>query len=1461
MLLRPSVSVFLCLVAALKLAAAPAILFPLEQTPLTGTRVITNTASTNTTFWGTLAGSGALPTLTNGASVNSGKAWQFNAGYYLTVGPNPVTQSLGDITNTTGLSVAFWIKYTNSSTFVRVCGLGGNGETFDFSTQSGGKILFTVGYQPNNTRWVSMTPNNVVFDNNWHHIVGAVDFRRNVNNAVMFIDGVPVLTNSVTIYNSITNTGSLNIGARGNGSATACAMDQFMVFTNALQAAEVSQIYNLGNATNYAPLIAVSAAQNSLVWTNGATNATTTLSAAITDDGLPNPPGRVTNLWTQTSGPTNSFANFSSLTNAATTATFTNTGVYNLRCTTSDGLFSNYDEVTITVFSNSAPVVAAWPSQVTLLSTNPTTISLAGWVLDDGIPNPPGITTTLWTRVSSPGNVAVNFASPTNINTTVTIPTNVGTYVLRVTASDLLLVGSADVTINVVTNLAPVVSAWAAQPILQWPSNTLNLQANVTDDGRPNPPGVVTSLWSKVSGPGLVTFSNAATMNTTATFSAPGIYQLQLVASDSAIFVTNAVWVNLWSNSIGATPPPSVRPLSATPPPYEHPRIFFTDADRPDLQARATNDPVVQAAIYGAGGLSNIVATTIDSPATPVGTAYARLAVGDASTDIQSLVQSADAANTFLTGNGGLYEPLADACYLAWLYPTNTTRLQQLATAVATAALCHSNWYVNLPSTSKGELSPDVYASLGLCYDLMYDWMSDSQRNSTRAVISLMTTNRRTIGWNEADYSDSTNWRAHHDHLISMQLAIEGETGFDAVSLATNAASLKTFTTRWGITENGFSREGTDYFSFGMRNAAPAAIALARRGENLFVTGRIYNGIQEAFYQLAPWGVTQFGHHDGAGWGNDTTGIGIYFRAMKYMFTNDALPDFVLRNFEASPAADKTPLATAMFGVSYTGNSSNFINTATAKNLLLTKFDAQRGLGVARSDWNTNAAQLEFDCRFDTMTLGHLHTDRNNFVFFSHGRTWVGDPGYHAEENDAHSTIFIDGVGQAGVSTPYHWPSMPGHFLEFRDQPAAALFSGDAKPAYDYFWDWATLGSGSGYQPYTSYLGIGKGVTTPLRWTDMMYSPPTDLTGANAWMTNYIRATNFFNPVQRAFRTTLFQRGTNPYAIVVDDIQKDGSPHTYDWSANTIGVDPNSSFADPVTDVSFVSAPDATNAVLYHAADTNGYQPRLLVRVLDAKGTSLPVQIVDEVNSQGTHLRRLVVSRSNTVAPDFKILLFPHLVGEALPVTTWSNNILTVQTANGQLDRIYFNTNADGRTRIQTFRIAGQNPVAAIPSLTATGGVAQVRLSWTASSGATVYVLKVSTNNGVVYSLLASNVVATSFTHTNLLPGTNYTYVVAALNTNGVSEDSASVTVTPLAVVTSPPIFTGIQISGGNLIVTGTNGTAGTYYSVLTTTNLALPLTNWIVMATNQFGSGGAVNFTNPLNPNAPATFFRLRAP
>jgi hypothetical protein len=79
-------------------------------------------------------------------------------------------------------------------------------------------------------------------------------------------------------------------------------------------------------------------------------------------------------------------------------------------------------------------------------------------------------------------------------------------------------------------NIAPVVVPGANQTVI-WPA-IVNLNGAEADDGKPNPPGAVITTWSQVSGSGTVAFGNVNALSTTASFSAPGIYTLQLAAND-----------------------------------------------------------------------------------------------------------------------------------------------------------------------------------------------------------------------------------------------------------------------------------------------------------------------------------------------------------------------------------------------------------------------------------------------------------------------------------------------------------------------------------------------------------------------------------------------------------------------------------------------------------------------------------------------------------------------------------------------------------------------------------------------------------------------------------------------------------------------------------------------------------------------------------------------------------------
>lgn len=75
------------------------------------------------------------------------------------------------------------------------------------------------------------------------------------------------------------------------------------------------------------------------------------------------------------------------------------------------------------------------------------------------------------------------------------------------------------------------------------------------------------------------------------------------------------------------------------------------------------------------------------------------------------------------------------------------------------------------------------------------------------------------------------------------------------------------------------------------------------------------------------------------------------------------------------------------------------------------------------------------------------------------------------------------------------------------------------------------------------------------------------------------------------------------------------------------------------------------------------------------------------------------------------------------------------------------------------------------------------------------------------------------------------------------------------------PGFASLTLNGTNLVLAGTNGPANGSYTVLASTNVTLPLSNWSPLATRQFDGQGSFNFTNALAPGIPQRFFQLRTP
>lgn len=148
----------------------------------------------------------------------------------------------------------------------------------------------------------------------------------------------------------------------------------------------------------------------------------------------------------------------------------------------------------------------------------------------------------------------------------------------------------------------------------------------------------------------------------------------------------------------------------------------------------------------------------------------------------------------------------------------------------------------------------------------------------------------------------------------------------------------------------------------------------------------------------------------------------------------------------------------------------------------------------------------------------------------------------------------------------------------------------------------------------------------------------------------------------------------------------------------------------------------------------------------------------------------------------------------------------------------------------------------------------QAALSWYASVGANGYNVYRSTTNGGPYSVIAWGVTATNYIDINFTNNVNtFYYIVTAVNPGDESTGSPQVSVVPMA----GPLISGLAISNGNIIVTGSGGSSGWPFYVLAATNLISP--QWTSVLTNEFDVGGNFAFTNAIDPAGLQTFYRLQ--
>ena len=749
--------------------------------------------------------------------------------------------------------------------------------------------------------------------------------------------------------------------------------------------------------------------------------------------------------------------------------------------------------------------------------------------------------------------------------------------------------------------------------------------------------------------------------------------------------------------------------LYRVPPAGEHPRILFCTADLPRIRE--------QLAATATGRLLRADAEKRADPGPPTGwlaQAYAALAAGNVDA-FDTLWR--DPRNPHKSGPpGSLGSQLTSLLFyrsLTALLNDDAPRGREAAAAVATYAAWQQPRIVaasRLPGAENYWLQVRSvvgdFGSLGFLYDFTHPFATPAQRETVRATIALCLRDRYGLGMDLPPHWRNWNFIGMGLYFPLLALALEGEPGAEPRVIARAREVARDYILH-GNSAVGAGTEGVGYHSGGMAHLSVFALALANRGDSLLTLTRYRRLIDTWFlWTMQPMGRTWASNGDLGTFPPS----GPLLQLNRFLFPDDPRVALVAGQLPAvtrlDPPVPELGLLQLLAPVDLGADAKAGRAPAFPADLPLAQFDPERGVLFARTAWTADAAALQFHARNDTINSSHDHPDRGSFLFTALGQAWTL-PSMRDTESKFHNVISIDGRGQGYFPTPARW-------VEWHDSAAGTTATIDA--SYCYEWRWMK----------SSYLAedVQLAAEPWLEWVrphrdQLLQRVPREkwerdplpssraynegwlagdprMWGAeDAWV---LRAP--YNPVQKAFRSIAFARGTAPFLLIVDDFRKDDVERLYEWRMILpIEVDALS-WRGP--DLVLAPNPPARrgdqNAKFSADAKAPAGTPQLLVRVLEiARPESAPeteptpaVETIEFRKTDDVHqfagrsfgLGRRLTLPSRSVEPRYRVLLFPHHAGEALPETTWESPDVLAVTARGVTTRVKFTAAPDGSTRL-----------------------------------------------------------------------------------------------------------------------------------------------------------------------------------